>query len=131
MPINLQTLDSHRLYSTFLDALEAGMSADTIAQTITDALNRAKTSYEAEQRNAKQKEKEDAVDSLLSALQICGTAFKIPELAEEGSATAKDKFINFMEAMHDILKLAPSADEEETTEKDSDNILRSFISSLQ
>lgn len=130
MPINLQTLDSHRLYSTFLDALQAGMSADTIAQTITDALNRAKTSYEAEQRNAKQKEKEDAVDSLLSAFKACGTAFEIPELAEEGSATAKDEFINFMEAMHDILKLAPSANEEEET-ADSDNILRSFISSLQ
>lgn len=129
MPINLQTLDSHRLYSTFLDALEAGMSADTIAQTVTDALNQAKTSYEATLRQAaQQKEKEDAVDSLLSALQACGTAFEIPELAEESSATAKDEFIDFMEAMRDILNLAPSAPEEETTEKD---ILRSFISSLQ
>lgn len=131
MPIKLQTLDSHRLYSTFLDALQAGMTADTIAQTITDALNQAKTSYEATLRQAQQKEKEDAVDSLLSALQTCGTAFEIPELAEEGSAAAKDEFINFMEAIHDILKLAPSADEEKTTEKDNDNILRSFISSLQ
>lgn len=128
MPIKVQTLDSHRLYSAFLDALHCGMTADTIAQTITDALNQAKTSYEAEQRNAKQKEKEDAVDSLLSALQVCGTAFEIPELTSEDSATAKDEFINFMEAMRDILSLAPSADKEETA--DSDNILRSFISSL-
>ena len=131
MPINLQTLDSHRLYSTFLDALQAGMTADTIAQTVTDAINQAKTSYEATLRQAKQKEKEDAVDSLLSALQTCGTAFEIPELAEEGSAAAKDEFINFMEAMRDILLLVPTAPEEETTEKDSDNILRSFISSFQ
>lgn len=131
MPINFQTLDSHRLYSAFLDALNAGSSPDEVADICAEALNRAKTSYEAEQRNAKQKEKEDAVDSLLSALQTCGTAFEIPELAEEGSATAKDEFINFMEAMRDILHLAPTAPEEETTEKDSDNILRSFISSLQ
>lgn len=128
MPIKLQTLDSHRLYSTFLDALQAGMSADDIASIITDALNQAKTSYEATLRQAQQKEKEAAVDSLLSALQVCGTAFEIPELAAEDSATAKDEFINFMEAMRDILSLAPSADEEETA--DSDNILRSFISSL-
>ena len=99
MPIKLQTLDSHRLYSTFLDALQAGMSADDIASIITDALNQAKTSYEATLRQAQQKEKEAAVDSLLSALQVCGTAFEIPELAAEDSATAKDEFINFMEAM--------------------------------
>lgn len=131
MPIKSNPLDSHRLYSTFLDALQAGLSADDIASIITDALNQAKTSYEATLRQAQQKEKEAAVDSLLSAIRNCGTAFEIPELAEEGSTAAKDEFIDFMEAMRDILRLAPTAPEEETTEKDSDNILRSFISSLQ
>lgn len=124
MPINLQTFDSHRLYSTFLDALNAGSSPDEIADICAEALNRAKTSYEAEQRKAKQKEKEDAADSLFTALQTCGTAFDIPELAKT-SDTAKDEFISFMDSLRDILNLP------EEEEADSDNILRSFISSLQ
>lgn len=126
MPINLQTLDSHRLYSAFLDALNAGFSPDEVADICAEALNRAKNSYEAEQRNAKQREKEAAADSLFSALQTCGTAFDIPELAKTSDA-AKDEFINFMDSLRDILNLAS---EEETIEEDSDNILRSFISSL-
>lgn len=126
MPINLQTLDSHRLYSAFLDALNAGFSPDEVADACAEALNRAKTSYEAEQRNAKQREKEAAADSLFSALQTCGTAFDIPELVKT-SDTAKDEFINFMDSLRDILNLS---EEEEDTEEDSDNILRSFISSL-
>lgn len=125
MPINLQTLDSHRLYSAFLDALNAGFSPDEVADLCAEALNQAKNSY---QRNIKQKEKEAAVDSLFSALQICGTAFEIPALASENSATAKDEFINFMDSLRDILNLVPTAPEEE--EADSDNLLRSFISSL-
>lgn len=124
MPINLQTFDSHRLYSTFLDAINAGSSPDEIADICAEALNRAKTSYEAEQRKAKQKEKEDAADSLFTALQTCGTAFDIPELAKT-SDTAKDEFISFMDSLRDILNLP------EEEEADSDNILRSFISSLQ
>ena len=124
MPINLQTFDSHRLYSTFLDALNAGSSPDEVADICAEALNRAKTSYEAEQRNAKQREKEAAADSLFSALQTCGTAFGIPELAKTSDA-AKDEFINFMDSLRDILNLS------EEEEEDSDNILRSFISSLQ
>lgn len=119
-------VDSHRLYSAFLDALNAGSSPDEIADTCAEALNRAKTSYEAEQRNAKQREKEAAADSLFSALQTCGTAFDIPELAKT-SDTAKDEFISFMDSLRDILNLS----EEEEEEADSDNILRSFISSLQ
>lgn len=126
MPINLQTLDSHRLYSTFLDALNAGFSPDEVADACAEALNRAKNSYEAEQRNAKQREKEAAADSLFSALQTCGTAFGIPELAKT-SDLAKDEFINFMDSLRDILNLVPTAPEEK---EDSDNILRSFISSL-
>lgn len=126
MPINLQTFDSHRLYSAFLDALNAGSSPDEIADTCAEALNRAKTSYEAEQRNAKQREKEAAADSLFAALQTCGTAFEIPELAKTSDA-AKDEFINFMDSLRDILNLS---EEEEDTEEDSDNLLRSFISSL-
>ena len=126
MPINLQTLDSHRLYSAFLDALNAGSSPDEVADICAEALNRAKNSYEAEQRNAKQREKEAAANSLFSALQTCGTAFGIPELAIT-SDTAKDEFINFMDSLRDILNLS---EEEEDTEEDSDNILRSFISSL-
>lgn len=124
MPINLQTFDSHRLYSAFLDALNAGSSPDEIADICAEALNRAKNSYEAEQRNAKQREKEAAADSLFSALQTCGTAFDIPELAKT-SDTAKDEFINFMDSLRDIFNLS------EEEEADSDNILRSFISSLQ
>ena len=126
MPINLQTLDSHRLYSAFLDALNAGFSPDEVADACAEALNRAKNSYEAEQRNAKQREKEAAADSLFSALQTCGTAFGIPELAKT-SDTAKDELINFMDSLRDILNLS---EEEKDTEEDSDNILRSFISSL-
>lgn len=126
MPINLQTFDSHRLYSAFLDALNAGSSPDEVADICAEALNRAKTSYEAEQRNAKQREKEAAADSLFSALQTCGTAFDIPELAKT-SDTAKDEFINFMDSLRDIFNLS---EEEEDTEEDSDNLLRSFISSL-
>lgn len=126
MPINLQTFDSHRLYSTFLDALNAGSSPDEVADVCAEALNRAKNSYEAEQRNAKQREKEAATDSLFAALQTCGTAFGIPELAKTSDA-AKDEFINFMDGLRDILNLS---EEEENTEEDSDNILRSFISSL-
>lgn len=122
------TIDSHRLYSAFLDALNAGFSPDEVADLCAEALNRAKNSYEADQRNIKQKEKEAAVDSLFSALQICGTAFDIPELAKT-SDTAKDEFINFMDSLRDILNLVPTAPEEE--EADSDNLLRSFISSLQ
>lgn len=125
MPINFQTFDSHRLYSTFLDALNAGSSPDEVADICAEALNRAKNSYEAEQRNAKQREKEAAADSLFSALQTCGTAFGIPELAKTSDA-AKDEFINFMDSLRDILNLS----EEEDTEEDSDNLLRSFISSL-
>lgn len=124
MPINFQTFDSHRLYSAFLDALNAGSSPDEVADACAEALNRAKTSYEAEQRNAKQREKEAAANSLFSALQTCGTAFDIPELAKT-SDTAKDEFINFMDSLRDILNLASEE------EADSDNILRSFISSLQ
>lgn len=120
MPINLQTLDSHRLYSAFLDTLNAGFSPDEVADLCTEALNRAKNSYEAEQKNTKRKEKEAAVDSLFSALQACGTAFEIPELAKT-SETAKDEFINFMDS---LLNLASG---KETAEAD---ILRSFISSL-
>ena len=120
-------IDSHRLYSAFLDALNAGSSPDEVADLCAEALNRAKNSYEADQRNIKQKEKEAAVDSLFSALQTCGTAFDIPELAKT-SDTAKDEFINFMDSLRDILNLVPTAPEEE--EADSDNILRSFISSL-
>lgn len=126
MPINLQTLDSHRLYSAFLDALNAGFSPDEVADACAEALNRAKNSYEAEQRNAKQREKEAAADSLFSALQTCGTAFDIPELAKT-SDIAKDEFINFMDSLRDILNLS---EEEEDTEEDGDNLLRSFISSL-
>ena len=126
MPINFQTLDSHRLYSAFLDALNAGFSPDEVADACAEALNRAKNSYEAEQRNAKQREKEAAADSLFSALQTCGTAFGIPELAKT-SDTAKDELINFMDSLRDILNLS---EEEKDTEEDSDNILRSFISSL-
>jgi hypothetical protein len=123
-------VDSHRLYSAFLDALNAGSSPDEVADICAEALNRAKISYEAEQRNAKQREKEAAADSLFSALQTCGTAFDIPELAKTSDA-AKDEFINFMDSLRDILNLVPTApEEEETTEEDSDNILRSFISSL-
>lgn len=122
------TIDSHRLYSHFLDALNAGSSPDEVADLCAEALNRAKNSYEADQRNIKQKEKEAAVDSLLSAFQTCGTAFGIPELAKT-SDLAKDEFINFMDSLRDILNLVPTAPEEE--EADSDNILRSFISSLQ
>lgn len=121
MPINLQTLDSHHFYSHFLDALNAGFSPDEVADVCAEALNRAKNSYEAEQR-----EKEAAADSLFSALQTCGTAFGIPELAKT-SDTAKDEFINFMDSLRDILNLS---EEEKDTEEDSDNILRSFISSL-
>lgn len=121
-------VDSHRLYSAFLDALNAGSSPDEVADLCAEALNRAKNSYEADQRNIKQKEKEAAVDSLFSALQTCGTAFEIPELAKT-SDTAKDEFINFMDSLRDILNLVPTAPEEE--EADSDNLLRSFISSLQ
>lgn len=117
-------IDSHRLYSAFLDALNAGSSPDEVADLCAEALNRAKNSY---QRNIKQKEKEAAVDSLFSALQTCGTAFDIPELAKT-SDTAKDEFINFMDSLRDILNLVPTAPEEE--EADSDNLLRSFISSL-
>lgn len=121
-------VDSHRLYSAFLDALNAGSSPDEVADLCAEALTRAKNSYEADQRNIKQKEKEAAVDSLFSALQTCGTAFDIPELAKT-SDTAKDEFINFMDSLRDILNLVPTAPEEE--EADSDNLLRSFISSLQ
>ena len=113
-------VDSNRLYSAFLDALNAGSSPDEVADICAEALNRAKTSYEAEQRNAKRKEKEAAVDSLFAALQACGTAFEIPELAKTNE-TAKDEFINFMDS---ILNLASR---KETTEAD---ILRNFISSL-
>lgn len=126
MPINLQTFDSHRLYSTFLDALNAGSSPDEVADICAEALNRAKNSYEANQKNIKQKEKEAAADSLFSALQTCGTAFGIPELAKTSDA-AKDEFINFMDSLRDILNLS---EEEEDTEEDSDNLLRNFISSL-
>ena len=121
-------VDSHRLYSAFLDALNAGSSPDEVADICAKALNQAKNSYEAEQRNAKQKEKEAAVDSLFSALQDCGTAFEIPELAKTNE-TAKDEFINFMDNLRDMLNLVPTAPEEEKA--DSDNLLRSFISSLQ
>lgn len=120
-------IDSHRLYSAFLDALNAGSSPDEVADLCAEALNRAKNSYEADQRNIKQKEKEAAVDSLLSAFQTCGTAFEIPELAKT-SDLAKDELINFMDSLRDILNLVPTAPEEE--EADSDNLLRSFISSL-
>lgn len=113
-------VDSHRLYSTFLDALNAGSSPDEVADICAEALNRAKTSYEAEQRNTKRKEKEAAVDSLFSALQACGTAFEIPELAKTNEI-AKDEFINFMDS---LLNLASG---KETNEAD---ILRNFISSL-
>lgn len=117
-------VDSHRLYSTFLDALNAGSSPDEVADVCAEALNRAKTSYEAEQRNAKQREKEAAADSLFTALQTCGTAFNIPELAKTSDA-AKDEFINFMDSLRDIFNLP------EEEKADRDNILRSFISSLQ
>lgn len=117
-------VDSHRLYSAFLNA---GSSPDEVADLCAEALTRAKNSYEADQRNIKQKEKEAAVDSLFSALQTCGTAFEIPELAKTND-TAKDEFINFMDSLRDILNLVPTAPEEE--EADSDNLLRSFISSL-
>lgn len=120
-------VDSHRLYSAFLNALNAGSSPDEVADLCAEALTRAKNSYEADQRNIKQKEKEAAVDSLFSALQTCGTAFEIPELAKTND-TAKDEFINFMDSLRDILNLVPTAPEEE--EADSDNLLRSFISSL-
>lgn len=110
-------IDSNRLYSTFLYALNAGSSPDEVADVCAEALNRAKNSYEAEQRNTKRKEKEAAVDSLFSALQTCGTAFDIPELAKASDA-AKDEFINFMD---NLLNLASG---KETT------ILRNFISSL-
>ena len=123
MPINLKTFDPHPLYSAFLDALNAGSSPDEIADVCAEALNQAKNSYEAEQRKAKQKEKEAAVDSLFSALQTCGTAFEIPELAKT-SDTAKDELINFMDNLRDILNLASG---KKTTEED---ILRNFISSL-
>lgn len=116
-------VDSHRLYSAFLDALNAGSSPDEVADICAEALNQAKNSYEAEQKNTKRKEKEAAVDSLFSALQACGTAFEIPELAKT-SETAKDEFINFMDSLRDILNLASG---KETTEAD---ILRNFISSL-
>ena len=89
-------VDSNRIYSAFLDALNAGSSPDEVADICAEALNQAKNSYEAEQRNAKRKEKEAAVDSLFSALQDCGTAFEIPELAKTNE-TAKDEFINFMD----------------------------------
>lgn len=110
-------VDSHHLYYAFLDALNAGSSPDEIADICAEALNRAKTFYETEQRNTKQKEKEAAVDSLFAALQACGTAFEIPELAKTNE-TAKDEFINFMD---NLLNLASG---KETT------ILRNFISSL-
>lgn len=116
-------IDSNRLYSTFLYALNTGSSPDEVADICAEALNRAKTSYEAEQRNTKRKEKEAAVDSLFSALQDCGTAFEIPELAKTNE-TAKDEFINFMDNLRDIFNLASG---KETTEAD---ILRNFISSL-
>lgn len=130
MPINLQTFDSHRFYPTFLDALRAGMSADDIADIISDALNQAKTSYEATLRQAQQKKKEDAVDSLLSAIRDCGTAFEIPELAAEDSATAKDEFINFMEGFHDLLNLASSAEKSNITLDDDTSILKNFAKTL-
>ena len=117
-------VDPHHLYSAFLDALNAGSSPDEVADLCAEALNQAKNSYEAEQRNAKRKEKEAAVDSLFSALQACETAFDIPELASEDSATAKDELINFMDSLRDILNLASG---KETTEAD---ILRNFIFSL-
>lgn len=113
-------VDSHHLYSAFLDALNSGSSPDEVADLCAKALNQAKNSYEAEQRNIKRKEKEAAVYSLFSALQACGTAFEIPELAKT-SDTAKDEFINFMDS---LLNLASG---KETTEAD---ILRNFISSL-
>lgn len=116
-------VDSHRLYSAFLDALNAGSSPDEVADLCAEALNRAKNSYEVEQKNAKRKEKEAAIDSLFSALQACGTAFEIPELAKT-SETAKDELINFMDSLRDILNLASG---KETTEAD---IFRNFISSL-
>lgn len=116
-------VDSHRLYSAFLDALNAGSSPDEVADICAEALNRAKTSYETEQRNTKRKEKEAAVNSLFAALQACGTAFEIPELAKTNE-TAKDEFINFMDSLRDIFNLASG---KETTEAD---ILRNFISSL-
>lgn len=116
-------IDSNRLYSTFLYALNAGSSPDEVADICAEALNRAKNSYEAEQKNIKRKEKEAAVDSLFSALQACGTAFEIPELAKTNE-TAKDEFINFMDNLRDIFNLASG---KETTEAD---ILRNFISSL-
>lgn len=130
MPINLQTFDSHRFYPTFLDALQAGMNADDIADIVSDALNQAKTSYEATLRQAQQKEKEAAVDSLLSAIRVCGTAFEIPALAAEDSATTKDEFINFMEAMRDIFNLAPSADKGNITLDDNTSILKKFAKTL-
>lgn len=121
MPINLKTFDPHHLYSTFLDALNAGSSPDEVADICAEALNQAKNSYEAE---TKRKEKEAAVDSLFSALQACATAFEIPELASEDSATAKDELINFIDSLRDMFNLASR---KETTEAD---ILRNFISSL-
>ena len=129
MPIKLQTLDSHRLYCTFLDALQAGISADDIADITSDALNRAKTSYEAEQKNIKQKEKEAAIDDLVASVRKCGNAFSIPQLASDTSDAAKEELLTFMETLRSIFDLASTADkeEEESTEKD---ILKDFISTL-
>lgn len=131
MPIKTNPLDSHRLYSTFLDALQAGMSADTIADTITDALNQAKTSYEATLRQAQQQEKEAAIDELLSSMRKCGNAFSIPNLASDTSDAAKEELLTFMETLRSIFDLASTAEkEEEEKESSSEDILRSFISTL-
>lgn len=129
MPIKLQTFDSHRLYSTFLDALQAGISADDIADITSDALNRAKTSYEAEQKNIKQKEKEAAIDDLVASIRKCACAFSIPQLASDTSDATKEELLTFMETLRSIFDLASTADkeEEESTEKD---ILKDFISTL-
>lgn len=130
MPIKSNSLDSHRLYSTFLDALQAGMSTDDIANVVSDALNQAKNSYEATLRQAQQKEeKEAAIDDLLASMQKCGSAFSIPRLASDTSDAAKEELITFMETLRSIFDLASAADKEEE-ESSSGDVLRSFISTL-
>ena len=115
MPIKSNHLDTHHLYAHFLDALETGMSADDIASIITDALNSAKTSYEATLRQAQQKEKEAAIDELLSAASKCGSVFDISELISDPDdcATLKANLMSLMEQMHDIFNLGLEEKEEE------------------
>ena len=134
MPIKSNHLDTHHLYAHFLDALEAGSSPDDIANVVTNALNQAKTSYEATLRQAQQKEeKEAAIDSLLASMRECDSAFGIPLLASDTSDATKKKLFTFMETLRSIFDLASTADKEEEEGKEessSEDILRSFISTL-